>query len=104
MKMKPCGYHILLKPDFEEKTKGGIILAVSDRSGIAYVDTGVIVAIGPTAWKAYDKGDAWAKIGDRVGYGRYAGKIVYHKDKPEDKYILLADGDIQVIYEESSND
>ena len=104
MKMRPAGFHIIVKADFEEVTKSGIVLAVSDRQGIASVDTGTIVAIGPTAWKAYDDGSPWAKLGDRIGYGRYAGKIVYHKDYPEDKYVLLADGDVQVIYEESTND
>lgn len=104
MKLKPAGFHIIVKPDYEEVTKSGIVLAVSDRSGVAYVDTGVVVAIGPTAWKAYDSGEPWAKLGDRVGYGRYAGKIIYHKDNPNDKYVLLADGDVQVIYEESNND
>lgn len=102
LRIKPCGFHIIVKPDFEEVTKGGIVLAVSDRSGVAYCDTGVVVAIGPTAWKAYDNGEPWAKIGDRVGYGRYAGKIVYHKETPNEKYILLADGDVQVIYDEES--
>lgn len=105
MRWNPAGYTILIKPDYEKKTESGIVLVQNDRMGVAAVDTGVIVKIGPTAWKAYDTGVAWAKVGDRVGYAKHAGRIVENPDDPEDKYVLVADGDIRlVLEEENSND
>ena len=102
MRWRPAGFTVLIKPDYEKKTASGIIIAQNDRQGVAAVDTGVIVKIGPTAWKAYDNGLPWAKVGDRVGYAKHAGRIVENPDDPDDKYVLVSDGDIRLVMEEDS--
>ena len=96
---KPVGYMVLVRPDFEKKTESGIVLAhLSDREGIAAVDTGVVVDVGPTAWKAYDNGEPWCKVGDRVCYARFGGKIIQVPDS-DDKLVLIADGDVRLVME-----
>jgi len=98
-KWRPCGYMVLVKPDFEQVSKGGIDLsALNDRVGIAAVDTGVVVDIGPTAWKAYDNGLPWCKIGDKICYARFGGKIIQVPDSNE-KLVLIADGDVRLVLE-----
>lgn len=101
-KWRPVGYMVLVKPDFETKTASGLLLAhVSDREGIAAVDTGVVVDIGPTAWRAYDNGEPWCKVGDRICYARFGGKIVKVPDQTDDeKLVLIADGDVRLVLEE----
>lgn len=98
MSWNPAGFTVLIKPDYEKVSKGGIILAESDRSGVAAVDTGTILKIGPTAWKAYDNGLPWAKVGDRVGYAKHAGRLVPNPDNPDEKWVLVADGDIRLVW------
>lgn len=97
MSLEVCGHRVLLKPDhFEEVTESGIILNVGDdwkREKAATV-IGTIVDIGPNAWLAFDDGKPWAKVGDRVYYAKYSGKVVMDG---EDEYITCNDEDIIAI-------
>ncbi|MCI0561994.1 MAG: hypothetical protein MN733_26195 [Nitrososphaera sp.] len=97
----PCGYMVLVKPDQmgEAVTKGGIVIATEGNRSIAMEDVGTIVAVGPNAWKAYDNGEPWAKVGDRITYARAGGKVVKQPGS-EDKLILIADGDVRLVEEE----
>lgn len=97
--IKPAGYRIIVKPDqIEEVTQNGIIIAYENKereqAGAFY---GELVAIGPSAWKAYDDGSPWASLGDRVVFSRYAGRYVEDPDDLETKYILLNDEDILAV-------
>ena len=70
----------------EEKTEGGIIMysKQEDMTRDQFAQTiGTIVAVGSTAWKAYDRfnpvtGDEladwkpWAAVGDKVLFAKYA--------------------------------
>jgi co-chaperonin GroES (HSP10) len=108
MTLRAKGHRILVKPDYEEVTKGGIVLAQSDRQGIAAVESGVVCDVGPTAWIAYDRytpdgkmnpyWEPWCKVGDRIIYGKYGGKIV---EDPETKvkYIVINDQDVLTVVE-----
>lgn len=98
--IRPVGYCVLVKPDYEKEHDLGngqkLVIAQSSRQGIASVDTGTVVAIGPTAWQAYDDGQAWCAVGDRIGYARHGGRII--KDPETDvEYVLIADADVRVI-------
>ena len=93
----PTGGHVLVLPDkVEEKTEGGIYIpkTVQDQEQQA-ATTGVIIAIGNSAWKDLDDGIPWAKVGDRVTYGRYAGVIMTGKD--DINYTLLNDNDLLAV-------
>ena len=91
----PCGYRVLVKPDDVEKvSKGGIVLAVDEKLEKAGQVFGTLAAVGMTAWN--DEPSAWAELGDRVMYSKYAGKTILD---PADgnEYTLLNDVDIIAI-------
>jgi co-chaperonin GroES (HSP10) len=105
----PTGGHILILPDdIEEADKtyrsakqAGLVLPDTARDKEqAAATSGIIIAIGATAWSDIDDGTPWASIGDRVSYGRYAGKVIQGKDNVD--YTLLNDNDIlaKLIFEE----
>ncbi|MEX0932329.1 MAG: hypothetical protein WDZ61_00345 [Parcubacteria group bacterium] len=101
----PCGFRVLIKPDpVLKKTKSGIVVSVDDKLYRAATTIGTIVEIGPTAWRAYDDGQPWAKVGDRVYYAKYAGKII--DDGTEEGLVVLNDEDVQalIVKEEEVNE
>jgi chaperonin GroES len=95
-KVKPAGHRVLIKPDVtEEKTQGGIILP-GDKSRADQAQViGTIVAIGPTAWNIH--GDAWAKVGDRVMFAKFAGVELIIEG---DRHRVLNDEEVLAIVEE----
>ncbi len=113
-KFNPAGHRVVVKlAKLEEQHEGFIpeslknagfkIKAAVDEEELVKVacDQGFIVAIGPNAWKHPDLGgEPWAKIGDEVVFGRYAGKIFRNPDDEED-YMVLNDEDIQMVIERS---
>jgi len=96
--LEPTGFTLLIKADYEKDVDLGdgrkLYVEESRRNGIAAVDTGILVAVGPTAWRSYDDGRAWANVGDRVAYAKYGGRIVEDPDTREE-LILLNDGDVR---------
>jgi chaperonin GroES len=96
----PQGHRVLVRPDKkEEKTKGGIILAETIRQNEELAGIfGTVVAIGPTAWMAFDDGRAWAKVGDKVVYSKYGGLVLEDPDTKE-LFRLLNDEDIYCTIE-----
>lgn len=97
--LKPVLHRIILKLDeVEEVTKSGIIiskdLVKKERKA---VETGVVVAIGETAFKDYGGSpDSTIKIGDKVLIAQYSGKEV--KDEDDQHFVVVNDEDILVIY------
>ena len=106
--IEPAGHLILVLPDelpdheVDETTEGGIYFAVQTRRRLqeekdreqAGVTHGVLVKIGPNAWKSFDDGKPWASVGDKVCFARYAG----FEDKDESNgltYQLMNDEDIK---------
>ena len=75
----------------------------------AATDVGTVAAIGPTAWKHKDYGygtaewEPWAKVGDRVIFGKYSGKQVHNKDTNEE-FMVVNDDDIQLVIVEVEDD
>ena len=61
----------------------------------AGVDTGVVIAVGPTAFKDFGV-DPPIKVGDKVAFARFSGKVINDPEDGED-YVLLNDEDICVI-------
>jgi chaperonin GroES len=95
--IKPCSYHVLVRPDNVAERAGTIYLPQStrEREQLAQV-FGTIVAIGPSAWKGFDDGEPWAAVGDRVSYAKYGGFLL---EDPETKehFRLLLDKDIVAV-------
>ena len=115
------GHKVLIEPDqvagaeqlkgseeaLELKTESGIILATGEQAETDIktnqhkVDMGVVVSVGPDAWKAFGKdftGKPWAKVGDKVIYARFGGIIVENPINSKD-YILINDEDVNIVIE-----
>lgn len=110
MKLKPLGWRVLVKPitleeeaavsDFMKaagfKIKAGLDINDERRAKVA-LEQGIVVAIGPQAFKNKEWDfEVPVKIGDKVWFGKYAGKLV---PDPEDnqEYMLLLDEDLQCL-------
>ena len=103
--IKVLGYRVLIKPDDPEVvSEGGIVLVQDERKARASIDTGTIVAIGPSAWKQIDpKSAPWAKVGDKVLYVKFSQKIITLPNDPESTYYsVVNDDDVLVILEAKS--
>ena len=75
----------------------GIEIAQHDdnRRAQAGVDKGIVVAIGPTAYRDYNT-DVPVKIGDMVAFARYGGKTIVDPEDQEE-YVALNDEDLVAI-------
>jgi co-chaperonin GroES (HSP10) len=103
-----CGFRVLVKVDppkerievpADLKKTGFVIEMTKDQERAEEVasQTGVITNLGPTAWKAYDDGRAWAQVGDRIIFSKYSGKIVDHPEDDQATYMLINDEDVQIV-------
>lgn len=112
--IKVKGHRVLLEPIFpEETTESGIIIATHSehKRERAATDTGRVVAIGPTAWNAFDKytpdgkrnpaWEPWCAKGDLVVFAKYGGKFLKVDDVD---YVVVNDEDIQCVIEEKGNE
>ena len=61
------------------------------------MSTGTVVDVGPLAWVDYNKNSIlkspWVKIGDKILYSRYGGKLIQDPETKEE-FIILDDGDV----------
>ena len=56
----------------------------------------IFIPFFSNAWKAFDGGEPWAKVGDRVAFAKYGGFKIEDPDTKE-VYRLLNDEDITAI-------
>ena len=116
----PCANHILVKPDvIPEKTKGGIIIAETDREKhkqlVAY---GHIVALGPDCFihsvetterlidgqfrlverKIVKYAQPFAAVGDRISFAIHSGR--YYMGVDDEEYRMMNDTDITALVAE----
>ena len=107
---RPTSYHILIRPDYvEEVTKSGIILTNYENQ-LDYEQnaacTGVVLAIGPTAWKSIDDGQPWCEVGDRVHFKKHVADMMPDPEaedtpgKERRKLFLMTDQNILGVYDE----
>lgn len=96
--LQPVGHRVLVKIKLKEHTDSGIVLVHDPRYARAAMESGEIVSIGPNAWKAFDDGQPWAVVGDKVVFSKYGGKIVEDPDNlqsdPNEYFMVLNDEDI----------
>lgn len=95
--MEVLGFRVLIEPEeIKEVTAGGIVLPEElIKAERRATQTGTIVSIGPTAWQAFDDGEKWAKVGDKVHYSKYGGKLILDVDTGKE-LVVIADEDILV--------
>lgn len=99
-------HRILVKADKIEETDKTLLRAKAlgleipehdDRKRAqATVDKGMVVSIGPTAFKDFNS-DCPIKEGDYIAYARFAGKMITDPFTEED-YIILNDEDVVAIF------
>jgi co-chaperonin GroES (HSP10) len=98
--LKPTGYYVLIRmEEVEQVSEGGIIMATNaehkrEQNGH---DVGVIVAFGPTCFDGYqgingttteERAAQWGcKVGDRVEFNRYDGKVPRDADYQDHRII-----------------
>jgi len=104
-RFKAIGHRVLIEPVLNEnngKTEWVFDLSNTKtyKAEIAATERGRIVDIGPNAWKVYDDGKPWAKVGDIVIFAKHAGKFVAHPDDPDTVYVVINDDDVQLRIEE----
>lgn len=96
MKIKAVGHRVLVKPfEIEKETSTGIVIVVDEKREFAAQEYGTVVDIGPDAWREFP-GEPWAKIGDKIIYSRYGGKIVREPGEEDinKKFVILNDEDV----------
>lgn len=98
MNIEAIGFRVLVKPDpVKEQTQGGIIIATNKQLERNATTTGVVINIGPEAFRSYNRTAGftsyvpWVQPGDRVSYAKYAGKWI---DDGEESFLVLNDEDI----------
>ena len=119
MQLKPCGWRVYIRPSEGEdglelseelkkldfKIRRGMDENAIKRN-LSSDDVGYIVSVGPLAWQRQDlqgnrkpeQWQDWAKVGDKVVYGRHSGKLVKDDDSGE-WFYLCNDEDIQSVIE-----
>ena len=117
----PKGDRVLVKPDvIEETTPGGIVIPKADRDKHQLAQmSGVLVAVGPDAWRdrvttvervidgelrvverrTTGYSEAFAEVGDRVCFAQYNGRNFEGEDGQQ--YRLLNDEDITATVSEA---
>lgn len=96
MALKAVAFRVILKvKEVEEKSAGGIVLAVDKKMERNAHIEGTIVDIGPDAWAAYRPSEPFAglKVGDRVMYAKYSGKWIQDPQTKEE-FLVVNDEDI----------
>ena len=96
--IEPAGHRVLVKvEEIESRTAGGIIVPETIREKQTDENIfGTIVAIGRNAWKAFDDGQPWAKVGDRISFAKYGGGYITDPITGE-KFRVLNDEDVTTI-------
>lgn len=99
MKFRPetLVHRVILKPFVQKETAAGIILAQSERSQAINSDKGVVLMVGPQAWKDFGHSEPPFAVGDKVYYAKYGAKVLKDEDTDE-LYIICNDEDILVGY------
>lgn len=97
----PLDHRLLVLPDpVEEKTKGGIIIPVSEADKQKHAQTkATVIALGDMCWaearydaERFGVDAAFPQPGDRVLVGRYTGDT--HKGADGQEYTVLNDEDV----------
>lgn len=105
MAIKPAGHRALVLPDAVDEKEGSLYLPAEVRAKMGDAQIfGTVIALGMNAFKAFDDGEPWCKVGDRVAFAKYGGFVI---QDPATKvlYRLLNDEDIcAVITEEEAQD
>lgn len=87
-------------PDYARMRTMNLVLPDNEdrKRAQAGVDTGVVVGVGPTAFKDFGT-DSPVKPGDRIAYARFSGKFITDPATQEE-FVALNDEDVICILKE----
>lgn len=93
----PCGHYILVLPDKVEKQTASGLYIPDEAQDNAKRDTtkGTLVAVGPIGWADFNDGAPWAEVGNRVTFGKHAGRDMVGVDGRD--YILMNAEDVLAV-------
>lgn len=105
MALEPAGHRLLVIPDKVEDMKGMLHLAPStvERQRNEKI-WGRVVKIGDNAFKAFDSGEPWCKVGDHICFAKFAGFTITDPDQDQlpdaEKifYRVLNDEDVILVH------
>lgn len=106
----PCGHRVVVRlldlkevdSAYDVSIKGFVIPETADlQRRQESVDLGVVLAIGPTAWRDFG-GEAWCAVGDTVAFAKYAGKRIQDPDEPDARVQVLNDEDVVCIIKKTT--
>lgn len=107
MKIHPAGHRVLVRLKNErineEKTDSGIIVKIKDAKTVEAeqyaTQEAIIEELGINAYKAFDSGEPWCKVGDTVLIAKYSGE---NREDPESGviYRVINDEDVIAILED----
>jgi co-chaperonin GroES (HSP10) len=103
---QPFGSYVIVRPrDLKKYSEGKhgasiIIARANEERDRGAVTDGVVVAIGPLAFKddMNPSGEPWYQIGDRVVFVKYGGKFITYDDE---LYIVFHYEDIMCRVEDN---
>lgn len=83
--------------DYRRAAQAGIIIPEHEDKvrAQAGVDKGLVVSIGPTAYRDFNT-DVPIKVGDTVAFARFSGKTIADP-KDDEEYVALNDEDIVAV-------
>ncbi len=83
--------------DYRRASTLGLIIPdhEDNKRAQAGVDKGIVVAIGPTAYRDFNV-DSPIKVGDTVAFARFSGKTITDP-KDEEEYVALNDEDLVAV-------
>lgn len=112
--MKPTivGNRLLVKPislDVHDpafaraKALGIEIAEKTERQEASIISSGTVEQIGSLAFTDQGDGAAWCKVGDRIDYVRHGGMFVHDPDNKDDKWYVINDIDILVVWSQTND-
>ncbi|MGL5076717.1 MAG: hypothetical protein ACRDBG_12965 [Waterburya sp.] len=113
MAIVPCGHRIVVKQEklenvdkaYQSAQKAGIVIPELDEHTRTKnsVDQGLVLAVGPSAFKDFNAEVPWCKVGDTIVFARYSGKKVKDPEN-EQEYIVLNDEDCVAVITKGSHE
>lgn len=108
--IKPTGHHLLVEVEkVEEKSEGGIITTCDEnqlKREFHGKTVGIVVAIGPMCWKAYDYDKPgwkeWCKVGDKIEFTSNTSKLI--EDDDGNQLFLMVDENVLAVHEEDKDE
>lgn len=91
-------HRVILQPEIEKVSKGGILISRSERTQAINTDKGIVLMFGSQAWKDFGCSEPPVKVGDQVYYSHYGAKILEDPENKDNFFIICNDEDILVGY------